>query len=293
MRAKKHWLLVLFLCFQCLCPQGLASEAIEWLDYPGDALPLAQPGVLEVHFINVASADCILLRMDGETMLVDGGLYCNYERITAYLDSLGITSLDYVFATHPHDDHIGGLRGVMAEIPVGAFCRPRLYEDYASSDLSKLRKVVEEKQIATQYIENETTMTLGGARLTFYQWQNPRAYENNKSMAVHVSLGDRSVLLSADVEHNGQKALAEAHGSALKADILKMPHHGFGSYTRELHAAVAPQLGTISNIRAKVDNVVSQLEARGVDWVLTTKGTIVAVTDGTGWQLWQIPRVPD
>ena len=76
----------------------------------------------------------------------------------------------------------------------------------------------------------------------------------------------------------------------LPADILKMPHHGMASYTLEFHDAVQPKLATISNTRGveTVEEQIGRLEARGVEWMLTTEGTIVCTTDGTQWLIKQL-----
>ena len=85
------------------------------------------------------------------------------------------------------------------------------------------------------------------------------------------------------------QALAAELGGALRADILKMPHHGLASYTRELHAAVQPKFATVSHTRGNetVEGVLATLTARGVQWRLTVKGTIVCTSDGTEWRIRQ------
>ena len=112
---------------------------------------------------------------------------------------------------------------------------------------------------------------------------------NNRSMVMKATLGERAVLFAADIENAAQKALAESYEDALKADILKMPHHGLAAYMREFHRAVLPELVTFSNGKARIKNSITLVEQRGLDWLLTTRGTIVAVTDGETWTVWQEP----
>lgn len=286
-------LLVLASCLIPLSPVTAEGTALcPVLRCASDTRPaLDDPGLLEVHFINVASADCILLRMGGETMLIDSGIYRHHERILRYLAELGIDSLDYALGTHPHDDHIGGFAGILPQIPADVFLKARRYEGYDSENARALEAVLEGQGIPVQYVDSDTTLSFGAATLSFYQWQAPQARENNRSLVIRVSYGDRAILLAADVENNGQRALAETYGTALQADILKMPHHGLAPCIRELHDAVRPSLATVSNIKDKVYDVLRTCEKRGVDWLLTTKGTIVAVTDGgDAWQVWQLPR---
>lgn len=283
-------LAALGLCLPAAARAGDGSP-VEILRASAKKPALGDPALLEVHFINVACADSILLRMGENTMLVDSGIHRNHERILTYLDTLGITALDYALGTHPHDDHIGGFQGVLAKVPTGQFLKARRYEGYDSPNARALEAVLAEQAIPVAYVDSGTTMAFGDATLSFYQWQYPEARENNRSLVIKVTYGERTVLLSADIENNGQRGLAEAHGTALAADILKMPHHGLAPCVPELHAVVQPALATVSNIKDKVYDVLRTCEKRGVEWMLTTKGAIVAITDGgDAWQVWQIPQ---
>jgi competence protein ComEC len=70
----------------------------------------AASGNLTIHFLDVGQGDSILLEHGGDTMLIDSGEIGKGDDVAAYVKSEGITSLDYVVATHPHSDHIGGCR---------------------------------------------------------------------------------------------------------------------------------------------------------------------------------------
>lgn len=247
---------------------------------------------LEVHLINVASADCILLRKGSLTMMIDAGNYSEADRIVKYLDELGITRLDYAMFTHPHGDHVQGYKMVLDAVDVGEFFEPTLYEGYTgegSDYVAIIHKKLEEKGTPVTILHHKDEIDFGGATIRFYQWQNPDALVNNRSMIEHITFGNSTILLAADIESHAQKALAEELGSALSADILKMPHHGLASYTRELHAAVQPKFATVSHTRGNetVEGVLSTLTARGVQWRLTVEGTIVCTSDGTEWRIRQ------
>ncbi len=287
-REKGICALLALLLLVCLLPGlSLAEGCITYLG-SDDARPaLGRDDLLEVHLINVQAADCILLRMGELTMLIDSGRAATYERVTKYLSDLGIEKLDYAFATHPHDDHIGGYLKILKEVPCDLFMQPYRYEDYKGTEAKQLAKLLTEKNIPLEMVPNDTIMQFGGATLTFMQWQYGGARENNRSMIVKVQYGDRSILLSADTENNAQRGLAEEYGDKLKADILKMPHHGLATYMLEYHNVVQPELSTFSNVKAKIYDVLRSCEKRGVKWMLTTKGTITCVTDGAIWTVWQ------
>ena len=81
-------------------------------------------GALTVIMIDVGQADSFLLIQDGKTALIDCGTRYDGDEILAFLSSLNITRLDYVFGTHPHDDHMGGMLEVIQGIEVGKLVVP-------------------------------------------------------------------------------------------------------------------------------------------------------------------------
>lgn len=291
---KRLSLGMLILCvILCFSLSALAEEApvIRHLAPDDPRPPLGQKGMLEVHFINVASADCILLRMNGQTLLIDSGRLQHADRILAYFEKIGVERLDYAFLSHPHGDHSGGYLSVLEEIPTDAFLYTAAYPGYTSDVMDGILEILAAKRIPMVSLTSGSTLELGGAALTFYDWPEPSSRaENDRSMVLMVRYGERSILFSADVENNGQRALAELYGDALRADILKMPHHGLAAYMSEFHEAVRPELATFSNTKSNIKPVLETMRKRGVDWMLTTKGTIVAVTGGEAWEVWQIPN---
>lgn len=248
---------------------------------------LPNADILEVHFINVSAADCILLRCGGKTMLVDGGNLETADTVVQYLHSIGVYKLDAVFMTHPHTDHIAGFLAILERMPVGLFAEPALF---ASSDLPlklQLNRLIEKEHIPKANIENESVMKFGDATLTFYQWQQSNATINDHSMIIVAKMGNRSVMLAADIENRAQIALGEQYGDALRSDIIKMPHHGLAPLQRELCSAAQPELLIFTNWKSHLESAISLAKKRDQLWEATTSGTVVAVTGGDMWQVWQ------
>ena len=247
---------------------------------------------LEVHLLNVACADSILLKKGGMTMLIDAGNLPEAGRITDYLQQLGVTRLDYAMFTHPHGDHVQGFVEVLDAVDVGVFLEPTLYEDYTGegSDYVKIiHQKLEEKGVPVEIVAHKDSMDFAGAAIRFYQWQKPSAVVNNRSMIEHITYGNSRILLCADIESHAQRALTVELGDALRADIIKLPHHGLAAFTREFCAVVQPKLATISHNRGneRVESLIRALNYRGIDWKLTVDGTIVCTTDGTEWKVTQ------
>lgn len=78
-------------------------------------------GNLTVHFIDVGQGDSILLEYGGNDMLIDAGEIGKGDDVEKYLKGEGISSLDYVIATHPHSDHIGGMSVILKDFPISHF----------------------------------------------------------------------------------------------------------------------------------------------------------------------------
>ncbi len=80
---------------------------------------------LVVHFIDVGQGDSTFVQFpNGETSLIDGGTRESRDRVVNYLQDLGVERIDYLIATHPHEDHIGGLPEVIRNFSIGQIYMP-------------------------------------------------------------------------------------------------------------------------------------------------------------------------
>ncbi len=244
-------------------------------------------GRLEAFFINVEAADCTLLRCGGLTMLIDAGNADTAGRAVAYMQSIGVEKIDIAFMTHPHTDHIAGFAAIHAEIPIGRLIMPERFDAFQSEVFASLRRTLERDCVPVTMIASENEEPFGGATLSFYQWDQEDATVNDRSMILVVKFGDRALLMAADVENQAQAALTARYGELLRADIIKMPHHGLAPLQRELNAAARPELAVFTNYKHRLENPIRLAEQRHMRWLLTTKGNITAVTDGEVWQVWQ------
>lgn len=246
-------------------------------------LPWAALADMSVHFLDVGHGDCAIVQCDGATMVIDGGNSSQSQLVFAYLKDLGVERVDAVIATHPDNDHIGGLPAVFHAAEVGVLYTPVLTHD--SSRFVKLVEAAEEKAVPVMTLQAGDSFLLGGARVEVISPADiSSADENDWSFVLRVTYGERAFLFCADAGSRIERALVEA-GAALDADVLKVSHHGSDSGTlMQFVLAVSPEYAVISG-NTRYDNpddeTILKLLYGGAHLVHTLQnGHIVVTTDG-------------
>ncbi|MBN2167899.1 MAG: DNA internalization-related competence protein ComEC/Rec2 [Actinobacteria bacterium] len=218
------------------------------LNLPGH-LVFRHDGRNRLIFFDVGQGDSILVQdKSGNTVLVDGGP--ESEIILEKLRSNGIRKLDLVVLTHPHQDHLGGLVGVLKEIPIGRILLPDV-EEGLSGSWTEFKREAERKGIkktvaeAGQYIEISPDLTLN----VLYPTDSivlRKEDLNNGSTVILCDLDGVRTLLMGDLEIEGQKSLMK-YDSNLDCDILKVPHQGSkDAALREFIDRSMPEMAVIS-----------------------------------------------
>lgn len=134
-------------------------------------------------------------------------------------------------------------------------------------------------------------LTLGGAALRVMRcMENLGA--NARSAALYISFGESRMLLTADVESSAMRYFVREYGEALKADIMKAPHHGINALPAEFAEAVSPELIFVTNLEGNVPRYRGRIRQALPDagLMFCGEGTIVMETDGQDWYLWQLPN---
>ena len=198
-----------------------------------------------MHFLDVQHADCIFLACDGEYALVDAAYPETGDRIVTYLQEQGVEELDLVVGTHPHGDHIGGLPTVLDAFPTDTVWTSQL--PYTNDYVSDFTAAVQRNGADFAQPRPGERFQLGSATVDVIGPLNLR-YEdaNDLSLVLMVTYGNTRFLLTGDMEEVAERELVEA-GVDLKADVLKVGHHGSASSTSyRFLRAVAPTYGVIS-----------------------------------------------
>lgn len=199
---------------------------------------------LWVHFIDVGQADSILLECDGKYALIDGGNDSDGPAVAAYLAMQGVAKLDLVVATHPHEDHIGGLADVIDTFPVDTVWASSIPNN--TNVVRNFLKSVSKRGLEPQKPAVGQVFTLGTASITVLGPVKEYDDINNLSLVLMVQHGNNRFLLTGDMEREAENDLVES-GASLKADVLKVGHHGSESSTGYIFLReVMPKYSVIS-----------------------------------------------
>ncbi len=240
---------------------------------------------MTVWFLNVGQGDCTLLESGGEYMLVDAGERDYSEQIVNFLRERGVERLSYVVATHPHSDHIGGMKTIINTFGTDTFITRETDSD--TFTWTKLLKAVRDKGCCYLDAKVGSSYALGDARFTILAPLKD-GYEgyNNYSVVLMVQCGEARFLLTGDAERESEIEMLEA-GEELNADVLKCGHHGSSDASGAAFLqAVNPACAVIS---CGQDNeyghphreTIERLSLLGAEVLRTdTMSTISASTDG-------------
>jgi beta-lactamase superfamily II metal-dependent hydrolase len=243
-------------------------------------------GELQVIFLDVDQADCILLKTDNHAMLIDAGNTGQDKLILDYLKEYGITELDYLVATHPHADHIGSMTSVVKEMNrIGEVIMPD--RPHTTKTYENLLKAINEKNIPINTVSVGEVFDMGKANIQVIAPKDTGDADLNEvSVVLRVTFGDTVFLFTGDAGTKSEKAQLES-GLSLKADVLKVGHHGSRtSSTQKYLDAVAPSYvviscGTDNSYGHPHKEAMTRLSGTGSTIYRTDEsGTIIFVSDG-------------
>lgn len=202
-------------------------------------------GILQVHFIDVGQADCILLSQNGENMLIDAGNNGDADVILDYLAKQNVTKLKYAVGTHPHEDHIGSMDKVLLNVEVENLLMPKVQAN--TKTFEDVLDAAIEKGLTVTVPKNGDRYLLGTAAITAVSALEPSAKDlNNASIMLRVDFGETSFLFTGDAEEEAEEAALRS-GADLSCDVLKVGHHGSRtSSSKEFLTAAKPRYAVIS-----------------------------------------------
>jgi competence protein ComEC len=256
---------------------------------------------LRLTFIDVGHGDSILLEFPkGKRMLIDGGglqedrFDIGKNVIAPFLWGKKIRRIDTLVLTHPDPDHLKGLNFIASQFAIGQFWDNGFQTD--SESYAQLRETLLKKKImALSFNEKTPPQIIHGVEIFFL---NPPPWNatqkkgrdhfimNNSSLVMKLQFKNVSLLLSGDIGQEAEERMLRK-GHSLKADILKVPHHGSSSSSSPIFLQrVNPTYAVLSvgerNIgRLPHPEVMKRYQQLGIKIFRTDKhGAITVVTDG-------------
>lgn len=232
-----------FVCLSCLILAfGITACKSSKPSFRGEA-----GGQLRIYYIDVGQGDSELIRLPtGEDILIDSGDHGSH--IVEKLRALGVKKLTLAVATHPHADHIGEMRNVLAAFPTGEF-----WDSGFPHTIRTYERLLEEiKRQGIKYAQPKagTTRTFGQVLIDVLHPENGpplNSNPNDASIVLRLSYGNRKFLFTGDAETPSWEQMFKRHRDHLAADVLKAAHHGSSNGTQSgVLVNVHPSIVTVS-----------------------------------------------
>ncbi|TDX45520.1 MBL fold metallo-hydrolase [Orenia marismortui] len=243
--------------------------------------------LLKAHFIDVGQADSTLIQLpNNQNILIDGGNNSDASLIIRYLNNLHIKKIDYLIATHPHEDHIGGLDDIINNFKINKVYMPKVshtsqsFKDLLLSISNKGLKINAAKAGISLLDDNKLHIKIIAPIKNYYEELN------NYSVIAKITFDKTSILFTGDTESEVEKELLDTNYN-LEADLLKVAHHGSNSSTtKSFLKKVNPKYAVISvgknnNYGHPTKSTLRKLQQEDIKVFRTDKqGTIVAISNG-------------
>lgn len=249
-------------------------------------------GVLEISYLDVGQGDAVYIKVNDFDILIDAGPKSDSDKLMQQLEEKNIDDFEIVIATHPHEDHIGGMTKVFEKYDVKSFYMPKATN--TTKTFENMMKAVSNEGLNVNVIKEGTSFELGeGARIDVYS-PIQESYDdlNDYSPIMKLTYGNKAFIFTGDAEKVAEEEVVKKYANELKADVIKFGHHGSStSSTKEFIEAISPKYGIIS---CGLDNsyghphreTLNIIEKMGIEAYRTDKeGQITITSDGNNIEI--------
>lgn len=202
-------------------------------------------GSMEVHVLDVGQGLAVFIRSGDDCLLYDGGREATSSFVVSYLKRHGVEKLDYVIASHYDSDHLSGIVGAINVFPIDTLIAPDYKTDTPIYD--SFLAAIEERQLSVTYPVPNKEYPLGdGSFKILAPLETEYEDENDYSVVVLVSIGEKSLLLTGDASLTSEQEMLSL-SAVPDSDVLIIGHHGSAASTQdEFLNTVSPNYAIIS-----------------------------------------------
>ena len=237
-----------------------------------------------IKFIDVGQGEAILIALPEKTMLIDAGPTGSAPKIAQVLQELGRNKIDYLVATHPDEDHIGGMADVISSTQIGTIYAPNKTNNTAT--YRKFLTAIQNNNLQITLAEAGTIIDQTDAYKLEILWPTKDANfpdTNDYSIIIKLTVGTKTFLFTGDAPTNAILNSNPGH-----IDVLKLSHHGSRTGTNEqLVRRLSPTYAVLSyavdnSYGHPMQSVLNALHKHSVEvWGTGANGTITITCDGT------------
>lgn len=237
-----------------------------------------------IKFIDVGQGEAILIALPEKTMLIDAGPTGSAPKIAQVLQELGRNKIDYLVATHPDEDHIGGMADVISNTQIGTIYAPNKTNNTAT--YRKFLAAIQNNNLQITLAEAGTIIDQTDSYKLEILWPKKDANfpdTNDYSIIIKLTVGNKTFLFTGDAPTNAILNSNPGH-----IDVLKLSHHGSRTGTTEqLVRKLSPTYAVVSyaldnSYGHPMQSVLNALHKHSVEvWGTGANGIITITCDGT------------
>ena len=226
---------------------------------------------LNIIFFYVGQADCTLIKLNDDVILIDAGNNNDGKNVVSFLQEKGITQIDYLIGTHADEDHIGGIDDVINSMDIGTFLIPTIGEN--GTDYKNAVETAKDKNIQIKHPTRGDIFYFENAQFEVMSaMEEEGTSDNNSSLVIEFTYNNTTYLFMGDAETE-----VENSRSWNKVNVLKVGHHGSNSSSStKFLEQVKPEysiieVGKNNSYNLPSDKAIRRLEESGTQVLRTDK----------------------